>query len=469
MFQQLSHRNEDLLLTLGVHLLDTLVVICLIPILSILYAVPWRPSYTNLCIFVFCLSNILLYAVRMYQPWRGQNITEELSNILKTWAVLLGFVFLALFVTKTSYNFSRRILLTWGVIGPGALYLVHVLVRYWLRFVQHRGVFIKNAVIVGAGELGRSLESYLEQIPWSGIRLQGYFDDSKAGTKLHASSKPLLGRINDLKTYLAMHPVDYVFIALPFRAQARINQVLSTIRTSGAHILLIPDLSAFRMYNAELQTLGDMVLVNFNPDQTLKRIFDLLFSALTLIVFSPLFAMIALLIKLEDRGPIFFRHKRVTMAGRTFQCLKFRTMQVDAEARLREIVENDPASRQEWNKHFKLKNDPRVTRIGKILRRTSLDELPQFFNVLKGEMSVVGVRPIVEKEMAEYYQEQGGLYCSIKPGITGAWQVDKRSDVENYAERIRLDTMYILNRNLLFDLRIICKTIVKILTGKGAY
>lgn len=469
MFQHLTHRNEDFLLVLGVHFVDSLLVVGLIPTLSIIYEVPWRPSYTYLCLFVFCLCNILFFANHMYQPWRGQEIHEELSKILKTWAVLLGFVFLALFVTKTSYNFSRRILMTWGVIGPGALYLVHVLVRYGLRFLQHRGFYLKNAVILGSGELGRSLEKYLEQIPWSGIRLQGYFDDYKSASDLPESSKPIIGKISDLNMFMTKQPVDYVFIALPFRAQERINHILASIRTSGAHILLIPDLSAFRMYNAELQTLGNMVLINFNPDQTLKRIFDLVFSTTVLIIFSPLFALIALLIKIEDGGPVFFRHKRITVAGKTFQCLKFRTMQVDAEKKLEAVLQNDAAARQEWEKKFKLKNDPRITRIGKILRRISLDELPQFFNVVKGEMSVVGVRPIVEEEMTKHYLESQGLYCSIKPGITGVWQVDKRSDTEDYNERIQLDTMYILNRNLLFDLQIVFKTVLKVLLGKGAY
>ncbi|MCF8105566.1 MAG: sugar transferase [Desulfohalobiaceae bacterium] len=449
--------------------MDSIIIIGLIPLLALIYEVSWRDSYTYLLLFIFCLSNILLYAARMYQPWRGQNITEELSDILKTWAALLGFVFLALFVTKTSYNFSRRILLTWGAIGPFSIFTTHVFVRKLLFMMHKHGIYTKNAVIVGAGDLGHFFETYIAQIPWSGIRIKGYFDDYKQASDLKKGSSPLLGTLEELKEYLTKNQVDSVYIALPFRAQDRINRVLASIRTSGAHVLLIPDLSAFRMYNAELQTLGDLVLVNFNPDQTLKRLFDLVFSAIVLIVLSPLFALIALLIKIEDKGPVFFGHKRVTLAGRRFRCLKFRTMQVDAEDRLKEIIKNDPAAGQEWTRRFKLKNDPRVTRIGRILRRTSLDELPQFFNVLKGEMSVVGVRPIVEEEMTEYYHESGGLYCSIKPGITGAWQVDKRSDTEDYQERIRLDTRYILNRNPLFDLQIIIKTVWKVLKGKGAY
>ena len=469
MTNPISLREENFLLTLGIHIIDTLMIIALIPLLSLIYTVPWRPSYTYLLIFIFITSTLLFSSNRIYQPWRGQQFYEEMGAILKTWAVLLGFVFLALFVTKTSYNFSRRILLTWGLIGPALIYLIHILVRRLLHFLQKRGRYIKDAVIVGAGDLGHSFATYLAQNPWSGIRIIGYFDDYKHNSQLPDNSVTLLGRIDDLKDYLATNTIDTVYIALPFRAQDRINSILSSIRTSGAQVLLIPDLSAFSMYNAELQTLGQMVLINFNPNKNIKRIFDLGFSALALLVASPVMLCIALLIKLEDGGPIFFRHRRITLAGRPFDCLKFRTMHEDAESRLQDILSTDPAARQEWETSFKLKNDPRVTRIGRLLRRTSLDELPQFFNVLKGDMSVVGVRPIVQEEMTDFYNEKAGLYCSIKPGITGPWQVDRRSDVESYEERIGLDTRYILNNNPIFDLQIILKTIWKVLTGQGAY
>ena len=469
MHQHLPHRNDDLFLTLIVHLCDALAVVSLIPALSLLYAVPWRPSYTVLSVFVFFLANLLFFSTPIYQSWRGQVVHEELSRILKTWAVLLGLVFLALFITKSSYNFSRRILLTWSVLGPFAVYALHALVRFGLRCVQNRGSCLKRAVIIGAGDLGVSLDDYLQQIPWSGIRVRGFFDDFREGSEQTESPHPLLGAIDDLPAYLEDNPVETIFIALPFRAQERIKQVLNSLRTSGAQVLLIPDLSAYMLFNAELQTLGQMVLINFNPDQPRKRLFDLVFSVCVLLVLSPLLLLIALLIAIEDGRPVLFRHRRITLAGRPFDCLKFRTMHVDAESRLQDILRKDPAARQEWQTSFKLKNDPRVTRIGRILRRTSLDELPQFFNVLKGEMSVVGVRPIVQEEMTEYYHEKAGLYCSVKPGITGPWQVDKRSDVASYEERIGLDTRYILNNNPIFDMQIILKTVWKVLTGRGAY
>lgn len=302
---------------------------------------------------------------------------------------------------------------------------------------------------------------------WTGIRIIGFFDDAKSGQT--ASGQPILGRIADLPFYLDSHPLDYLYIALPFRAQEQINNVLDMTRTRGCQLLLIPDLLAFKMMNVEFQSMGSMVLVNFNPALEQKRYFDILFSLLVLGLSWPLIGLIAVLIKLEDRGPIFFRHQRVTCQGRLFGCLKFRTMFPDAEQKLKELLEADPEARQEWQQTFKLKNDPRITRIGRILRKLSLDELPQFWNVLKGEMSVVGARPVVNRELDEYYKEAGGIYCSIKPGITGLWQVEQRSNTEDYQLRVELDRHYILNRSLLLDLKIVAKTVWKVLKQEGAW
>ena len=176
-----------------------------------------------------------------------------------------------------------------------------------------------------------------------------------------------------------------------------------------------------------------------------------------------------MLIKLDDGGPVFYRHRRITAAGKEFDCIKFRTMRVGAENELPGLLAAHPELKKEWDAGFKLKNDPRVTRIGKFLRRTSLDEFPQFFNVLKGDMSVVGARPIVGRELKDFYKESAGRYCSMKPGITGPWQVGKRSDTEDYRERVELDDWYILNYSLWNDIKIIVKTVLMMIKGNGAY
>jgi len=200
----------------------------------------------------------------------------------------------------------------------------------------------------------------------------------------------------------------------------------------------------------------------------MKRLFDIVFSLFAIIITLPITIPIAIIIKLTDGGSIIYGHERVGKDGKKFKMLKFRSMCMNADKKLKEILKNDSKAKEEWEKTFKLKNDPRITPIGKFLRKTSLDELPQFINVLKGDMSVVGPRPVVEEELKKYYKDKAELYKSVKPGVTGYWQVEGRSDTD-YNERIKMDEYYIKNRSFLMDLKIILKTIKVMITGKGAY
>lgn len=199
-----------------------------------------------------------------------------------------------------------------------------------------------------------------------------------------------------------------------------------------------------------------------------KRAFDITFSIFFIVFSLPILAIIALLIKVSSRGPIFFSHERVGLNGQTFRCLKFRTMVKDGEKKLKEILEKNPELKKEWLNSYKLKNDPRITKIGHFLRKTSLDEVPQFFNVLKGEMSVVGPRPMVKTEIEQHIKHQAPLILSVRPGVTGLWQVTGRNDVD-YKTRICLDLEYIRSQSFLLDLKIIAKTFIKMLTRDGAY
>jgi lipopolysaccharide/colanic/teichoic acid biosynthesis glycosyltransferase len=208
-------------------------------------------------------------------------------------------------------------------------------------------------------------------------------------------------------------------------------------------------------------------MVNFFP--LWKRFFDIIFSLVVIGLTFPLWFILSVLIKLEDKGPLFYKHPRVGENGRNFNCLKFRSMYVDADKKLHEILDSNPTMRKEWEESFKLKHDPRITRMGRFLRKTSLDELPNFINVFLGEMSVVGARPIVLEELKKYYKDSALHYCAMKPGITGLWQVGKRSDIKNYQERVKLDEWYVLNTSVWLDLKIIFKTAIKMFFGKGAY
>lgn len=199
-----------------------------------------------------------------------------------------------------------------------------------------------------------------------------------------------------------------------------------------------------------------------------KRTFDILFSLAVFVFTFPLFLLIGFLIAVTSRGQIIYGHKRMGRGGTSFYCYKFRTMYKDADIRLKELLKTDPEIKAEWESSFKLKNDPRITPLGKFLRKTSLDEFPQFWNVIKGDLSVVGPRPVVEDEMVKYFNKRAAIVLSIRPGLTGLWQVSGRSNV-SYEERIRLDEEYVNSQSFWLDLKLIAKTLPAILTSRGAY
>jgi exopolysaccharide production protein ExoY len=203
-------------------------------------------------------------------------------------------------------------------------------------------------------------------------------------------------------------------------------------------------------------------------EDLLKRMFDVFFSFFVLLLLSPLFLCLSLLIKFTSRGPVFYAQKRVGRGKKTFYCWKFRTMYLQADLLLEELLKNDPLLQKEWLETWKLKKDPRITWVGNFLRKTSLDELPQFWNVLKGDLSIVGPRPCVETELELHFKEKMEKILSLRPGITGLWQISGRNNL-TYPERVRLEEQYVDTQNFWFDLQLIAKTILVIFSSKGAY
>jgi Undecaprenyl-phosphate galactose phosphotransferase WbaP len=198
-----------------------------------------------------------------------------------------------------------------------------------------------------------------------------------------------------------------------------------------------------------------------------KRALDMIGAGIGLVLLSPFFLIVALMVR-ADGGPAFFAHQRVGRGGKLFGCLKFRSMVIDSQARLETLLANDPAARAEWEATRKLKNDPRITRIGRFLRSTSLDELPQLINVLRGEMSLVGPRPVQEAEIDRYYGASAAHYMAVRPGITGLWQVSGRSET-SYESRVALDVSYVSRPSMLADLSILLRTPVAVLSRRGAH
>ena len=197
------------------------------------------------------------------------------------------------------------------------------------------------------------------------------------------------------------------------------------------------------------------------------RAFDVFIAVLAIAFAAPLLIGVALAIKLATKGPLLFKHERIGLGGRRFRCLKFRTMVIDADQRLAEVLAADPVAKREWEHGHKLRDDPRTTQVGDFLRTSSLDELPQLFNVLRGEMSIVGPRPIVAEEVCRY-GSRFVWYCSVRPGITGFWQVSGRNDM-SYRRRVAMDTVYAQRKSLGWDLKILALTVPAVLNGRGSY
>jgi exopolysaccharide biosynthesis polyprenyl glycosylphosphotransferase len=348
--------------------------------------------------------------------------------------------------------------------------------RFGLRRVvgrlRRRGLFLSPAVIVGVNEEAQALAEQFMSDPSSGLRVVGFIAGS-AQDRAPAGDLPVLGTVNDLIQLVPLaHRWGIREIVVATTALSR-AELLELYRALGQSRLVKLRLSSglFDILTTGLrvQEVGCVPLVTLQRlritgiDAVFKTMLDYLGAAGLLLCLAPLLLLIGLLVKLDSPGPILYRRRVLGQAGRPFDAFKFRTMVADAEA----LLAADAALREAFAKGYKLKDDPRVTRLGRLLRRTSLDELPQLFNVLRGEMSLVGPRMIAPDEAERYGKWQLNL-LTVKPGITGPWQVQGRSDIP-YEERVRLSMHYIRNYSLWLDLEILLRTVMVVLRGKGAY
>jgi exopolysaccharide biosynthesis polyprenyl glycosylphosphotransferase len=316
-----------------------------------------------------------------------------------------------------------------------------------------------RAVVVGANPLGKQLASELAE--W--YEVVGYVDN---GSDLIDPALPLLGAIAQLEHIVQDYAVDELVIALPTKRREQVTRLVDRGFRHPVKIKFVTGIGELLPERLEVQRLGGRSYIAFDPVARvswLKRAMDLLLVGLGVVVIAPVLALIALAIKLDSPGPIFYRQVRVGKNGRHFSMLKFRSMCVDADRRLAELRARNEAS----GPLFKMRADPRTTRVGRFLRRYSLDELPQLFNVLAGSMSLVGPRPPIPSEVADYEDWQVGRLRAV-PGLTGLWQVSGRSEVP-FHDMVRLDLHYIRNWSLALDLEILMRTVPAVISSRGAY
>jgi exopolysaccharide biosynthesis polyprenyl glycosylphosphotransferase len=345
-------------------------------------------------------------------------------------------------------------------------------------FCRRRADYLQNLVVVGAGDTGLLVARKLEDHPEHRVRLLGFVEED---TDALADAELLLGPPDRLPEIVRDLGVERVLIAFPNVSLETTTNLVRRLRELQVQVDIVPRFVDLVTPGATIHAVEGLPLISLSqvrPDalsQILKRGLDLVLSVLGLLLLAPAFAWIAIRIKLDSPGPVFYRHSRVGRSGRMFRLIKFRTMRApqtdeggedDVTDELRRLLE-DPAAREEFERTHKLASDPRVTKVGRFLRRQSLDELPQLVNVLRGDMSIVGPRPVTTDELVRYGEEAATL-LSVRPGITGYWQINGRSRGD-YDDRVRLDTAYVRGWSLKLDFLILGKTAWVLLTGHGAY
>jgi len=429
-----------------------------------LYAIGtyWPLFATSLLVWQLCARVSGLYAI-----YRTRTITVELGRLLRTFAILVLVAAAAQFLWKERERELSRLLF---VLYYGIAYLLlamnRVAIRLAARAARRRGYNTRSMAVAGTSDMGRGVVEAIAAHPEWGYVFAGYVldDDERAPSGAH-----VLGRLAELPAVLEREVLDEVVIAVPGARLDRIEQAVQVCEEQGVAVKVLLDFFPNRTSRIEVEELEGMPVLSFasapNAMAPLaaKRTFDVVVSALAVLFLAPLFLGIAVAVKLESRGPTLFRQRRVGLNGRAFWMYKFRSMCDGAEA-LQPALEaqNEMAG----GPAFKMRADPRVTRVGRWLRRTSLDEFPQFWNVLKGEMSVVGPRPPIPSEVKQYERWQRRR-LSVKPGLTCTWQVSGRSEVD-FDRWMELDLHYIDHWSLWHDLSIVLRTIPAVLLGRGA-
>ena len=349
------------------------------------------------------------------------------------------------------------------------------LIRYMiLKFIKRRKFFYEPVLLIGAGKTAECMLRFWENDVGYRYEIIGIVDDHPISTTLPKEFK-ILGGFSEAKKLVRRTKIETVIIAAPGLSKDHLQDLIVAIQPYVKNISFVPDLIGTPMADADLRILFSEKILMLNLrnnlsrwyNRLIKRLFDLFFTITGGILISPILLILAIIVAIDNRGRVIFAHRRVGRNGREFSCYKFQTMIPNAQEVLKEYLEKNPEARQEWEESFKLTNDPRVTKLGNFLRRTSLDELPQLWNVICGDMSLVGPRPIVKAEIPRY-QKNIREYFMVLPGITGMWQVSGRSDT-TYEERVAMDTWYVRNWSVWIDLMYLFKTVKAVLQSRGAY
>jgi len=429
---------------------------------------PFSALLTVLCLLSYRIDGL-------YEPRRRRRWLDELYRLLTGTLTSIVIVMAVTFALQPLV-YSRGMLLRAGfliiLLLAGARLIAHTIILSRRR----RGIGVDRVLVVGLGELGRAVIRNILADPVLGYQVAGYVDDDPDKGSSRLGRIQGLGGIDNLASVIVNNDIDEVIVTLPWMYHRKIMQIIEECERKNVRVRVVPDVFQQRMRRLDFDSLNGIPLIGAGPEELsraaiiLKRSMDLVGVLLALPFLLILILVFGALIKLESPGPVFFTQRRVGKDGREFDVIKFRSMVLGAEQMQKELAHLNEAD----GPLFKIKEgtepgrrDPRITRVGRFMRRTSIDELPQLLNVLRGEMSLVGPRPGTPGEVQQYKPWQLRR-ISVRPGITGLWQVSGRSDIP-FDEMVLLDIFYIENWSLELDIRILLQTIPAVLMARGAY
>jgi putative colanic acid biosynthesis UDP-glucose lipid carrier transferase len=445
-------------------LLDPFMIWGLLILIAWIYDETFTGYYLVLMIITFFISSYIYEQTNIYRTWRNGKLLAYIRDTLFGWSIIIGILLFIGYATQLSYRYSEQVILAWFITTPLALITSHLAVRRIATSLRKNGE-VRSAVIVGANEVGLKLVERITEYPYLLMEAHGFFDDRKAPRGI-VIQIPLLGTVSEVAGYVRKHNIQMIFISLPMSEQPRIRKLLDDLHDTTASIYFLPDVYIFDLMQARFDNVGGVPVVAIcespysGVDSVVKNTSDFILATLILILLSPLMLCIALAVKLTSPGPAVFRQRRYGLNGEEIIVYKFRSMAV---------CEDGTSITQAH------KNDQRLTKVGAFLRRTSLDELPQFINVLQGRMSIVGPRPHAVAHNEQYRKLIRGymLRHKVKPGITGWAQVNglrgETQELNKMKARIEFDLHYLQNWSIWLDLWIMMRTVWVVMRRDNAY
>jgi len=423
----------------------------------------------SLLVGITIIWSWLLLKHPQYGQFRGLDLAEIIYPVVRS--VAMGTLIMGFWMVFVEMDRMGRSSLLLIFAGVNLLSLVGLRMGIWLVLVglRTKGYNYRNVLVVGTGSRAKAFAESVHQNPAWGLRIEGYidWDNSLLGQQVNGSR--VIGVLEKFEDILNHHVIDEVVFFVPRKHLDMVEPAVKACEARGILVRVGADLFHLPLATANLGNFVGMPMITYKTASIMgyqwlaKRFIDIVVSSVGLVGCLPVFAVVGTLIKVTSPGPIFFGQQRVGLNGRTFTLYKFRSMVMDAEAKQHQVA----ALNQMAGPMFKAENDPRITSIGTFIRKWSLDELPQFYNVLRGDMSLVGPRPSLPKEISQFEAWQKRR-LSVRPGMTGLWQVSGRNNIQDFDEWMKLDLQYIDTWSIISDLKIVGKTLPAVLIGRGA-